>query len=291
MDIKTIKMNINTKIYLVTNCYGNPNWVYIGKTVNSRKNAHKKTYGDQIEYTYIDEVNSLFHNDWESLETYWIEQFKAWGFEIMNIRKKGGSGPSFQTSEVKLNIGKGNLGKKKPGVSKALKGGKSWHKPDTGDKISKSKQGMKLTEEWKHKISESTKGNTNRLGDKQSSETKDKISKALKGKKRTEETIQKMKKPRPDSSNFGKHRKGVKASEETLKKQKQSKHHLLKPVIQYNKQGNIIGEFDGVREASRQTGCYDSAITLCCQGKLKTTKGFIFKYKNQNNAKSQTVNT
>ena len=271
-------MNINTKIYLVTNCYDNPNWVYIGKTVNSRKNDHKKTYGDQIEYTYIDEVNSLFHNDWEPLESYWIEQFRQWGFEIMN-KNHGGGGPICCSDQTKEKI------------SEALKGRISFHQSNTGDKISKSKQGMKLTEEWKHKISESTKGNTNRLGDKQSPETRDKISKALKGKKRTDETIQKMKKPRPDSSNFGKHRKGVKASEETLKKQKQAKHHLLKPVIQYDKQGNIIGEFDGVREASRQTGCYDSAITLCCQGKLKTTKGFIFKYKNQNDAKSQAINT
>jgi hypothetical protein len=280
MDIKTIKMNINTKIYLVTNCYNDPNKVYIGKTKNNRKNDHKKTYGDQTEYTYIDEVNSLDYKDWEPLETYWIEQFRQWGFEIMNKRKKGGSGPDFCSENTKINIGKNNRGKKKPGVSLALKGVKRPYIIGVAEKISESKQGMKLTEEWKYKISESTKGNTNRLGTTQSQETKDKISKALKGKKRNEETIQKMKKPRLDSSNFGKHRKGTKASKETLKKQKQAKHYLLKPVVQYDKQGNIINEFDGVREASRQTGCYDSAITLCCQGKLKTTKGFIFKYKN-----------
>jgi hypothetical protein len=32
-------MNI-TKIYLVENCYGDPNKVYIGKTINSRKKVH-----------------------------------------------------------------------------------------------------------------------------------------------------------------------------------------------------------------------------------------------------------
>lgn len=261
-------MNINTKIYLVTNCYNDPNKVYIGKTKNNRKKDHKITYGDQIEYTCIDKINSLNRKDWEPLETYWIEQFKAWGFELMNKRKKGGGGPEFRDENIKSQI------------SKALKGRTSFHKTSTGEKISRTKQGMNLTKEWKEKISESNKGNTNRLGTIQSQETKDKISKALKGKNRPEEIIQKMKKPKFNTSNFGKHRKGVKASEETLQKQKLSKQHLNKPVIQYDKQNNKLQEYSGVREAARQTGCYDSAITLCCQGKLKTTKGFIFKYKN-----------
>jgi hypothetical protein len=37
-----------TKIYLVENCYGDPNKVYIGKTINSRELNHKKTYGKYI---------------------------------------------------------------------------------------------------------------------------------------------------------------------------------------------------------------------------------------------------
>lgn len=81
-----------TKIYLVTNIDNNPNKVYIGKTKNSRKNKHKKTFGSQITYTYIDEVDSLNKEDWEPLESYWIEQFKVWGFIVIN-KNKGGGGP------------------------------------------------------------------------------------------------------------------------------------------------------------------------------------------------------
>ena len=81
-----------TKIYLVTNCYGDPNKVYIGKTKNSREADHKRVYGSQISYSYIDEVNSLDHKDWEPLETYWIEQLRQWGFKILN-ENKGGGGP------------------------------------------------------------------------------------------------------------------------------------------------------------------------------------------------------
>lgn len=84
-----------TKIYLVTNCYDNPNKVYIGKTISSREAAHKRTYGANIIYTYIDEIQSINRRDWEKIETYWIEQFKQWGFEVVNKRKKGGGGLEF----------------------------------------------------------------------------------------------------------------------------------------------------------------------------------------------------
>lgn len=271
-------MNI-TYIYLVENCYGDYNKVYIGKTTTSRKNAHSLTYGNQITYTVIDCVNSKKYKDWEPLETYWIEQFRQWGFEVINKRKKGGSGPEFRSDKEKQKISIGNTGLKKPGVSKKLRGHGGFHKIDTGIKISKAKENMVLSEDWKNKISSALKGKQNRLGTFQSIETRDKISKALKGKKRSEEVISKMKKPRIDTSNMGK-KKGSITSEETKIKQRTSAQNRQKPVLQFDKQNNFIKEYSGVIEASRQTGCYDSAITMCCQGKLKATKGFIWKYKN-----------
>jgi len=86
-SMKNLNKNIEkVKIYVVINCFENPNKVYIGKTKNSREKDHKKIYGNNIEYFYVDEVESLNHKDWEPLETYWIEQFRQWGFEIMNKR-------------------------------------------------------------------------------------------------------------------------------------------------------------------------------------------------------------
>lgn len=123
-----------TYIYLVENCYGNSNKVYVGKTKNSRKTNHRKTYGDQITYTIIDEINSLKHEDWEPLETYWIEQFRQWNFEVVNIRKKGGGGPEYYTEIQKQkmrkpkclghggNVSKALKGRSVPWVTKALKG-------------------------------------------------------------------------------------------------------------------------------------------------------------------------
>ena len=112
-----------TKIYLVTNCYEDPNKVYIGKTKNSRENNHKKTYGKNITYTYIDEVNSLERKHWGPIESYWIEQFRQWGFEVVNPRKKGGGGPEFQTEGAKKKIQKYLLEReyKKEWIEKMLK--------------------------------------------------------------------------------------------------------------------------------------------------------------------------
>lgn len=100
-----------TKIYLVTNCFGDSSKVYIGKTKNSRETDHKKTYGQDIEYIYIDEINSLKREDWEPLETFWIEYYKFLGFTLMNIRKKGGGGPEFHTNKTreKMSIPKPHL--------------------------------------------------------------------------------------------------------------------------------------------------------------------------------------
>jgi len=154
-----------TKIYLVTNCYGDPNKVYIGKTINCRKREHIKTYSNNIEYSYIDETPSLKREYWEPLESYWIEQFIHWGFDVQN-KNKGGGGCEFQSQ-------------------------------DTKNKMRVIKKGVPLSEEHKLSISISRKGLKHskihsNLGIPRTQETKEKLSKP-----RTQETKDKMKKPKP----------------------------------------------------------------------------------------------
>lgn len=80
-----------TKIYLVTNIDNNPYKAYIGQTrTNYRDKRHRETYGEQVEFTFIDEVKSNKREDWEPLESYWIEQFRAWGYELENKNNGGG---------------------------------------------------------------------------------------------------------------------------------------------------------------------------------------------------------
>lgn len=218
------------KIYLVTNCYNDPNKVYIGKTKNDREKNHQHKFGEQIEYCYIDEINSLDYKDWEPLETYWIEQFKAWGFKIMNKRKKGGSGPTIQSEETKLKI------------SKALKG-----------KI--------INEDTKQKMSKA------HLGKKDSLETKIKKSLSKSGKGFSQKHILNLKKGHllKDKSFY--------ASNEWLK-------NIKKSVIQHDLEGNFIGEWSSIREASIKLNINESSISQQLSGKQKTAGGYIWKFKN-----------
>jgi group I intron endonuclease len=97
------------KIYLVENCYNDYNKVYIGKTKTTRKSSHKKTFGSNIIYTYIDEIDSFDKNDWKPLESYWIEQFKQWGFNVQN-KNKGGGGVQNHSKETKVKMKKPRKG-------------------------------------------------------------------------------------------------------------------------------------------------------------------------------------
>ena len=117
-------------------------------------------------------------------------------------------------------------------------------------------------EEVRKKISESLKG-------KQFSEaTRRKLSDANKGKKHTEEARKKIsdaKKGKPAPN------KGIPMSEEQKKK-------LSKKVLQFTLNGEFIREWPSFAECERN-GFYGTAVCKCCQGKQKTHKGFVWKYK------------
>lgn len=56
----------------------------------------------------------------------------------------------------------------------------------------------------------------------------------------------------------------------------------LKAVISYNKNNEETTEYYSAAEAARQTGLIRGSITQCCRGKLKTTGGFNWEYKDKN---------
>jgi hypothetical protein len=198
-----------TKIYLVTNCYNNPNWVYIGKTKNSRINYHKKIFGENIEYIYIDEIASLNREDWEPLESYWIEQFKQWNFNVLNVNK-GGGGPITHSEKTKQKLRISNSKPKPKGF---------------GNKISKTKksQNIKFTKEHCEKI---TKG---KLGKSQPQSFLDK---------------------------------------------------KYKPIIQLDKENNIINTFKNIDEAANSNDKFKrSNISCCLTGFSKTAYGYKWVFK------------
>jgi len=94
-------MSKNTKIYLVSNCYGNSKDVYIGKTINkSRKNDHKRKYGYNIEFTILEEIEGTDKNLWKPKETYWIQKYIDLGYNVLNKQKLGGSGVDYHSPQT-----------------------------------------------------------------------------------------------------------------------------------------------------------------------------------------------
>jgi len=80
-------------------------------------------------------------DEWKFLECYWIEQFRQWGFNLLN-QNKGGGGVEFHTLETKNKMNS----TPHPEISEKLKGRK---RPD----VSKSRTGVKLNKETCNKIS------------------------------------------------------------------------------------------------------------------------------------------
>jgi hypothetical protein len=239
---------MKTKIYLVENCFGNLNKVYIGKTKNSRKSFHKKRFGKDILYSYIDEINSLDGKDWKPLECYWIEQFRQWGFDLMNLNS-GGGGCSFHTEEnkIKMRVPKKNKENysypKTLSFIEAVTGKTKIHPESRNINISNSLTGYKQTKEHIFKRSSHLKGKSNIKNKKLKPHNfGDKISKILKGK------------PHPNT---------------------------CKPINQYNLKGDLIQTFKSITEACDivfNDRNKNSNLTKCCQEKIKSAYGFIWKY-------------
>jgi CRISPR/Cas system-associated exonuclease Cas4 (RecB family) len=235
-----------TKIYLVTNCYGDPNKVYIGKTKNSRENNHKKTYGKNIVYTYIDEVASLNRKDWGPIESYWIEQFRQWGFEVVNPRKKGGGGPEFQTEEAKRKI-------QKSANEREYK--KEWTEKMLENRIHSNcgyPKGVKRPVEFGEKISHHPTRNK-------------KISEGNKGKKKPQTGIKLQGIPKTEQ-----HKQNISHSSK-------GKTRNNKPILQYDLKNNFIKEWPSRTEAKKWLGTGD--IAGCLSGKQKQAGGYIWKFK------------
>ena len=52
-----------------------------------------------------------------------------------------------------------------------------------------------------------------------------------------------------------------------------------KAVLQFSRDGEFIAEYSSLMEAERKTSLPASNICACCKGKLKSTGGYIWKYK------------
>lgn len=73
----------------------------------------------------------------------------------------------------------------------------------------------------------------------------------------------------------------LKDPEYLAEKSKQLKKYtdsIKKKVYQYDKQGNLVAEYNGTREAERKTGVNSQSISKVALGQRKTAGGFVWKY-------------
>lgn len=117
-------------------------------------------------------------------------------------------------------------------------------------------------------------GNTNNIGFKHSEESKKKMSESGKNKifTRQHKLNLSLSKKGENNAMYGKHH-----TEDTKRKIKEKN---SKKVAQYTLDGNLIKIWDSITDASNE-GYNLCCISFCCNGRIKTHKGFIWKYYNE----------
>ena len=185
-----------------------------------------------------------------------------------NLTEGGGGGVPCEETRRKMSESKKNMSEEvRKKISESLKG--KILSEEVRNKISESLKGKQFSEETRRKLSDANKGKHH------SEETKKKISDAKKGKPPHNKGIPMSEEARKKMSDAKKGKpspkKGIPMSEEQKKK-------LSKKVLQFTLNGEFIREWSSIRECERN-GFYSTAVCKCCQGKQKTHKGFIWKYK------------
>jgi group I intron endonuclease len=111
-------------------------------------------------------------------------------------------------------------------------------------------------------------------------ETKQKISESLKLTYKNGLTPPRPQLGKPHSEIHKKHLseclKGRRLSQETINKRIISSRK--NKIIQFDIEGNRLHSFDSCKEAAEYIGISLNSINLCCIGKAKTAKGFVWKY-------------
>jgi hypothetical protein len=150
------------------------------------------------------------------------------------------------------------------------------------------KKGIKMSKESSEKKSKSMKGKKVRLGIKDSEETKGKISKSHIGKSKSKEHCNNISKGKLGKSLGPKSEEHKKKLSDSLKKREYKqewkdklsevkKGKGVKPILQFDKQGNFIKEWSSIKEALENVG---GDIHGCLNGRIKYSSKSIWKYKN-----------
>lgn len=276
--------NINGKIYIGQDRNNNPSYYGSGKKILS---AIKKYGKENFTKEVLEECVNEHHLN--EREIFWISYYNSRdrriGYNISEGGKEGDRkiGHDIAKSGI-YNYWVEKYGKEEADKRKELKIQKIIkHNQEIGTPLTKKgrytlwieKYGKEIADQkliaWKFKISEYQQYKLEN-GWKHSDEAKEKISKSSKGRKLSEETKNKMRKPKPEgfSEKLSKTKKGIKPNKPSL---------LRKPVEQYDLFGNFIKSWESITEAINDTKILN--IGNVCKGKAETAGGYKWKYKNK----------
>lgn len=286
---------MKTGVYTITNLINGK--YYVGGTEDDfdvrkrshfgqlKRNVHRNGHL-QNSFNKYGEENFIFEILEETLPEFAISQEQYWKNMLCSINPKygydicpvaGNTTGRFHSDESKLKMSnaKKEYHKNNPGIQK----GKILSKEHC-DNISKSRLGRFSGENnnffgKKHTDKSKKTMSLNKTGVKASDETKLKMKLSRIGKKHSLETKKKIK--NSDNSSFFK--KGEKRTQESINKGNLKRY---KAVERYSLDDVFIDEFISVLHASKELGFDKSCISQCCTGSLKTSKGFKWKYKNNN---------
>ena len=254
-------------IYLYINTVNGKGYVGKAKDFNQRYAQHNKQTKSLLEKAikkygiHNFEIIILCDNisteeELNELEKYYIQYYNTlvkdgWGYNIA-LGGNGGNVMSQWTDERKAQFSEkmSNTTKGRPSHMKGKKGcqtpfyGKH-HTQETKEKLHFANSGRKHTEEELEKMSQANSGENN----------------PMYGKTHSNKTKQKMSQTRINNGSS-----------------KGSKNGSARRIAQYDLDGNLIKEWDYVKQASEELNLDHSSLCKCAKGKLKTCGGFKWKY-------------
>ena len=253
-------------IYKITNLINLK--VYIGQSdrLNDRKREHfyrlkrnehnnehlQKSYDKYGEENFIFEIIEET-DDLDNREIYWINEYGGINSEL-NYNLKDPLTKKW-CDYIRLKQCKIMAGENNPNF------GNKWSK-EQKEKLSKMKKGVTLEKS---------------IGKEKADLTKLKMSKSQKGRKHPEEVKEKIRQANIGEKNpaYGKGYRQVGEKNPMWGKPNSSR----KPIQQLTKDGILIMEYEFMSEVIKY-GFYVGNVWGVCNGKLKTYRGFLWKYKN-----------
>lgn len=256
----------NTFIYTISH---NNKIRYIGKSNNPEKrlkchiyensNSHKGNWLKSIiksgDYPTVEILDEVPIKEWQFWEQYWIEQFKQWGYVLLNVTNGGEGAEGYSHTEKTKQI------------------------------MRELKLGGKLSKEHKKKISDSIRKkskenpNYNRgLGNSRIPMDKDLLYHQY-------ITLDKSMPQLSEHFNVSEKKIYDELKIYNIKKEKgwwlnDISKKYKKVVLQYDLKGNLIKEWDGIVDINKELKYNKSNIANNCRGIIKTSNGFIWRYKN-----------